>query len=199
MARRNDHSREEIMEMAVKQGAILLAESGLAEFSARKLAASIGYTVGTLYNVFGSYEQLMLHINARTLAELEAALGKANAEGGKPKKKLRQLTVAYLEFAKAHYQRWLALFEYHLPEGGAVPDWYGGKLSSLFSLIERPLQEYAGFSAKQAAREARALWAGVHGVCVLGLSGKLAVVGAQDILEDTLELVLTRYLEGIGR
>lgn len=198
MARRYDHSREEIKEMCIKNGCLLLEEKGLSGFSARLLASRIGYSVGTLYNVFGSYEQLLLHINLRTLEDLEVALIKAEASSKSPKEALIKLARAYLMFARLHYHRWSALFEYHLPVGEVIPEWYGSKLAALFSLIEQPIDAYSGCGEVQAAREARALWTAVHGVCALGLSGKLAVTGLTDTVESLLDVLLARYLSALA-
>ncbi len=197
MARRYDHSREEIREMCINHGCLIMEEKGLDGFSARLLAARIGYSVGTLYNVFGSYEQLLLHINLRTLEELEAALIKAEASSKSPKEALIKLARAYLIFARLHYHRWSALFEYHLPAGETIPEWYGSKLAVLFALIEQPIEALAGCGEVQAAREARTLWTAVHGVCALGLNGKVAVTGLTDTVESLLDVLLERYLSAL--
>ena len=52
MARRSDHSREELREMAITAAEQIVVEQGYEGLSARKVAAAIGYTVGTLYLVF---------------------------------------------------------------------------------------------------------------------------------------------------
>ena len=56
MGRRNDHSREEIRQMALDAGTELLQQHGVAAVSARKVASRINYTVGTLYLVFENLE-----------------------------------------------------------------------------------------------------------------------------------------------
>ena len=52
MGRRNEHSRDEIKEMAIEAGKKIIVEEGFSNLGARKIARAIGYTVGTLYNVF---------------------------------------------------------------------------------------------------------------------------------------------------
>lgn len=44
---------------------------GLSGFSTRQIAKKIGYTLGTLYNIFESYDDIILHINAATLDEMK--------------------------------------------------------------------------------------------------------------------------------
>ena len=67
MARRSEHSKEQIRDMALEAAETIVATDGLAGLSARKIAKQIGYTVGTLYLVFRNLDDLVLHVNARTL------------------------------------------------------------------------------------------------------------------------------------
>ena len=106
---------------------------------------------------------------------------------------VKALTQAYLAFAKSHAHRWRALFAHHMAEGQNVPEWYGKKLSALFELVEEPLHALIG---EAASLEARALWAGIHGVCALGIDGKLALPGVRADMDEAALLLLERYLAG---
>src|SRR5258708_22005937 len=66
MGRRSDHSREQLEELILAEGHQLMAETGYARFSAREVAKRIGYSIGTIYNVFDSLDALLLAINSRT-------------------------------------------------------------------------------------------------------------------------------------
>ncbi len=46
MGRRSEHSRDEIREMAVNAAAEIVEKEGFQALTARKVAGSIGYTVG---------------------------------------------------------------------------------------------------------------------------------------------------------
>lgn len=59
MARRSDHSREEIKEMALTAALTILEEEGARGLTARKVATAIGYTVGTLYLVFKNQQEMV--------------------------------------------------------------------------------------------------------------------------------------------
>ena len=82
MARRSDHSREELREMTLTAAENIVVEQGYEGLSARKVATAIGYTVGTLYLVFENLDDLILHINARTLDRLHARMTKSQANSG---------------------------------------------------------------------------------------------------------------------
>jgi AcrR family transcriptional regulator len=197
MARRSDHTREEIRALAIKAGVALLSESGFAKFSTREVARRIGYTVGTLYNVFGGYDDIVLHINAVTLDDLSRAMqarkGKREGAAG-----IRQLALSYLAFAREHYFRWSALFEHNLPQGTPLPDWYAVKIQELFRQVEEMLLPLVGGKPKQAAEAARVLWASIHGIYALGLSGKLDTVGAGSV-EGMVTSLIDHYLEGLTK
>jgi len=177
MARRSDHTREELIQLAVSEGTRLIESEGISGFSARAAAARMGYTVGTLYHLFGSLDGYLLHLNGATLDlwhdQLTATLKR------KPKQPVHALARAYIAFARKHYHRWTALFEHHLPEGESLPGWYAEKLARLFTLLEKQLPPTARQDHKKAAALSRLVWSGIHGICMLSLSGKLEAVGAE--------------------
>ena len=70
MGRRNEHSRQQIKERAIRAGREIIESKGFSGLSARKVAGKIGYTVGTLYNVFDNFTDLICHINSETLDDL---------------------------------------------------------------------------------------------------------------------------------
>ena len=74
MARRSEHSREQLTEMILNAAQQIVINDGFAGLSARKIATDIGYTVGTLYIVFDNLDDIILHINARTLDEMRQRL-----------------------------------------------------------------------------------------------------------------------------
>ena len=100
MGRRNDHSREEIRQMALDAGTELLQQHGVAAVSARKVASRINYTVGTLYLVFENLDDLLLQINLRTLELMYDRLHNCVDTRQSPLSQLRKMAHAYLEFAR---------------------------------------------------------------------------------------------------
>lgn len=78
MARRNDHSREELVEMTLNCVEEYLNTQPYHSLSLRKIAAMIGYVPSTLVNVFGSYNILLLHVVGRTLDDLRQQVQKSS-------------------------------------------------------------------------------------------------------------------------
>jgi len=191
MARRSDHTREELTELAIDAAVALIEEEGFANFSARQVAAKIGYTVGTIYNVFGTYDELLFHVHARTLDHwyefLQVRLKRGKAEP------LRVLARGYVEYAKAHYNRWIALFEPPRDKTFPVPVWYQERIKRLFAMLEDTIAP-AGHDRRKAKRDAQVLWAGIHGIAILSLTGRLEMVGA-DPTDSLVNALIDNYLK----
>ena len=191
MARRSDHTRDELKEMAIKAGQEIIADEGFGKFSARKVAKEIGYTVGTIYNIFESHDDLLLHINAATLTDMRDFIIKRINKSDMGAEAIKKLAELYIGFAENNYNRWSALFEFNLPQNTPVPDWYAEKIEALFSIVEKPLKHLSN-----ADRHAKVLWASIHGICQLGLTGNLDVVGAESVLVLT-DSMIDNYMQGL--
>ena len=189
MARRSDHTREELTDLAIEAAVALIDKHGLAQFSARRVAAEIGYTVGTIYNVFGSYDGLLFHANARTLDHwydfLQTRLKRAKSDP------LRVLARGYVDYARTHYNRWLALFEHHRDKSTPVPGWYRDRIRRFFAMLEETIPPAAGRKAK---RDAQVLWAGIHGISILSLTGRFELVGAEST-DALVNALIDNYLD----
>lgn len=192
MARRSDYTREELKKMAISAGQKLITEEGFAEFSARKVARAIGYTIGTIYNIFTSHDDFILHINAVTLQDMAGFLEKKVK--GSDEEAIKHLAYGYIEFAQNNYNRWSALFEHRLPNGEEVPAWYQQHIKKLFDMVEQYFEEIIS-DKKQAEVAAKTIWAGIHGICQLILTGKLDTVGVKSMQELTDSLI-DNYIKG---
>ena len=196
MGRRNEHTREELREIALRAAEGLVAAQGLAGLSARKVVGRIGYTVGSLYMVFRSLDELILQTNERTLDALYEKLAAVVADRPPPGVAIRALARAYIAFALTETPRWLAIYQHRLPEGQTVPDSFSEKVARMFELVQRELALLVpGRSPDDIALAARALWSGVHGVCILGFDRKLETVGGRSV-EQVADSLLDNYLFG---
>lgn len=193
MARRSDYTRDELREMAIKSGIDIIKKEGLNGFSARKVAREIGYTIGTIYNIFESHDDFILHINAVTLCNIADFLEKMVID--KNEAAIKQLAEGYIEFASSNYNLWSALFEHHIPSNAERPEWYQAHIKRLFNIVEKHFEQIV-LNKKEAEIAAKTIWAGIHGICLLSLTGKLDTVGARSmkVLTDSL---VDNYLMGL--
>ncbi len=194
MGRRNDHSREEIRELAIQATLEIVAQQGMKALSARKIAAAIGYTPGSLYLVFKNLDELILHANLRNLELLRTSVTNASQHCTEPHECLLSLGRAYLQFATEQSHAWRMIFEHSYAEEMLLPEWYEAAVQALFALLEKPLAALMKTTDKVAVRNAgHVLWSGVHGICVLHLSGKLQLVRGippQILLQQLMETYL---------
>jgi len=175
----------------LKESLIDAAEAGISSYGlpglrARNLAERIGCAVGAIYNVVADLDELILLVNARTLAALERDLLAANREGGETAiDRLCRMALAYLDFATTRRLRWRAVFEHRLPPGKAMPDWYLDDQMRLFSYVEGPVAELLPhLTQSRRASIARTLFSAVHGIVTLGLEEKLQALAPGELREQ---------------
>ena len=198
MARRSEHSKEQIRDMALVAAEKIAAKDGLSGLSARKIAKEIGYTVGTLYLVFRNLDDLVLHVNARTLDALYEQMQRSLQKCRQPRTCVVGLGRAYVQFATDNPKLWNMVFEHQLTEDDQVPHWFADKVNKMFQLVETqliPLLEH--HSEKKIDMVSKAIWCGVHGICSLAVTGKLDIRDAESInvLTDSL---INNYLAGLA-
>ena len=197
MARRNDHTKEEIREMVISSGLNLIKNSGFSAFSTRQIAKEIGYSAGTLYNVFESYDDIVLHINAVTLDDMRKFIEEGLDPKLKNAKAIKQLARLYIDFAHKNRNSWSALFEYNITSELDLPEWYNQRIEKLFSIVESILSEFIS-KKSEALKHSKVIWASIHGIYALSLTKKLNVAdtASVEILTDSL---IENYLRGFEK
>jgi AcrR family transcriptional regulator len=196
MARRSDHSRDELYDLAMTAARDIVRRQGMAALTARSLATAIGYSPGTLYNLFDSLDELALHVNAATLDALYAAVSQ-DGRTGNPEIDLHRMLARYLTFLEDNPALWAAVFANRRPAGSVLPDWYLATVRKLMALVEDALAPLFDPSDGQELREAAAvLWSSLHGICTLAHDGRLSLVSAQSVPQLAQSLIAS-YLAGL--
>lgn len=195
MARRSDHSKQQIKEMAISAARELIREQGLPALSARKIAKQIGYTPGTLYLVFKNLDELILHINAITLQQLYHQLQNATKRCTTPQQCILTLGQEYLNFATENKHLWRAIFDHNLPENEIAPEWFQAHITRLYQLVEKQLKQLDLKIDTHLA--ANALWSGVHGVCVLGFDFLNRQEQSESDIKVLVDSLISNYLKGL--
>lgn len=197
MGRRSDHSKEEIYEMALDAARRIVEEGGLTALTARKVADAIGYSPGTLYNHFANLDDMIIHLNGRTLDDMSKLLSESPITGD-AQADLAELVDRYITFIKDQRNLWSAVFDHGLPAGQTVPDWYRAQVSAAMEIVEERLDSlFDNSQAEEKKRAARTLWAGVHGICTLSESGKLQVVAAEST-ESMARMLVRNFVAGLA-
>lgn len=195
MGRRSSHTAEELRELIVEASTALITEGGLCSLSAREVARRIGYSPGTLYNVFENLDDLVLTIEGRLIDGLAAELDRV-PQIGSPQEQALALGRAYMKYTSEKPKLWNLLFEHHLPPGRDVPVWYHQKIDGLMQRVEFAIAPLMPDSKPEVVkRTAQVLWAGVHGITSLATADKLSIAkteGAGPLVDN----LIMAYLAG---
>lgn len=201
MGRRSEHTLEQQREMALAAAELILVQKGQAALSMRKVAEAIGYTVGQLYLLFENQDDLLATLNERTADAIHAHLSDAlhASAAADPAETMRALAAAYIGYAHRNPHRFRLLFEHVLPEALKPRPSADARIERLFALVEGVVSPLLrGRVSKLAPRTAAAtLWSGIHGVCMLAVSGKLSWSGEHDFRPFS-DLLVTAFLRGLS-
>lgn len=196
MARRADHSRDELYKLALSKAEEIVEADGFRGLTARNVADAIGYSPGTLYNIFTNLDDLIIHLNGRTLDRLYDLIRREELTG-KAQNDVKTLMYVYLKFLESHPALWELMMEFRLPGDQDLPRWYMKKVEKVLTVLERALSPLFPKGNKRKKQEtARILWASLHGICSLAMTGKLMVVTSQS-MEAMADALVSNYLGGL--
>lgn len=178
MARRSDHSPEELRELLRREGHRLLAETGFAKFSGREAAKRAGYSVGTIYNVFGSLDSYITALNTRTFELWADHLRRKLSHLHAHEDRIAALVSGYFDFATTHANLWTAIYDHRLPPGAELSDADRSTRGELTRIVANEIASAVGPLDDEAlAALTRSLVATVHGHCSFMVTGSFALMG----------------------
>ena len=196
MARRSDHTKEELKHLMISAAKQIIAEHGLSQLSARQLASKLGYTAGTIYNIFDNLNEIILHIEAEVLADLEKEFLSLQGDLS-PVQQLNNFVNCYMKFISENLHLWHLLCERHTDNEVSLPDWYTDKLYRLILILEnmmRPL--FSGEDEHKCQIAARTFWASIHGIVTMSGYGKMSVI-SPNLTQEFIDYFVTTYVSGL--
>ena len=123
-------TKDNIRRILISKGRLLVKEKGADYLTARKLAEASAYSVGTIYNQFGTMDNFVLEQNKQTLDELVRYMLKT-PKGESSYQMLNRYLDAFVAFVLANRNLWFLLYNFHLhAEYGKLPKAYLRKLES---------------------------------------------------------------------
>ncbi|HEY4113897.1 MAG TPA: WHG domain-containing protein [Rhizomicrobium sp.] len=191
MARRSDHSRDELAAMVVGGARAIAQKKGWRGVSMRGIAARIGYAPGSIYNAVGDIDDVLLRVNADTLTRLLTALEEAAAHAQPGVDGALAIANAYVTFVMAHPKLWAALIERSPPV--PAPDWYAEPRARLVEVVAHVIAPTFPDAAER-RRAVLALWASLQGAASLAVGGNLAFAGGDP--HEIARAIVRRYLSG---
>ena len=196
MAGKREALRNELTRRLLEAAAARMEEYGLGGVNARDVTADARCGLGTIYKCYRDLDELILHVNSRTLKRLDAALAASVRPEDEPSARLVKLALAYLDFALENSNVWSALFKHRTPADWPVPDWHVDEHRALFQHVCEPLAAIdSRLSGPALVVRARTIFAAVHGIVALSIEGKF--VGLErEVVAAELEAVVTALVRG---
>jgi AcrR family transcriptional regulator len=191
MARRSDHTRAELRDLALRSAREIVREDGITALSTRRLAERIGYTSGTIYQVFRNRDDLIEQMNSETLELLfqhcRSALQKKSV-----KSRLRHLARQFISFANENPKEWDAIINHPFATDHPSSDVYLEKIEQLMALLRDAISDLYGEAQRERRlRDAQLLWNSLYGVFALAVAGRLSSDRSIDVaVDDLIDLYL---------
>jgi AcrR family transcriptional regulator len=146
--------RQTILSAAVKQ----LTHSGIRDLSLRNLAASLDLAPNAIYRYFSDRPALEAALAGEAARQMELALKRA-ADGRGRIAAIREMSAAYIKFAKDNRYLYDVMMSPHVPKHDAIQH------QSLWAFTVEQVERIAGPGL--AAQASVALWAFLHGAVAL--------------------------------
>jgi AcrR family transcriptional regulator len=146
--------RQTILSAALKE----LVHGGIRDLSLRNIAASLDLAPNAIYRYFPDRRALEAALANEAARRLELALRKA-ADGREPVTAIREMSSAYIKFARDNRHLYEVMMSLHAPRHDATSH------QSLWAFTLEQVQRIAG--SDRAAQASVALWAFLHGAVAL--------------------------------
>jgi AcrR family transcriptional regulator len=166
--------RQTILSAAVKE----LVHGGIRDLSLRNIAASLGLAPNAIYRYFSDRRTLEAALANEAARQLELALRKA-ADGCEPVTAIREMSSAYIKFARDNRHLYEVMMSLHAPEHDATSH------RSLWTFTVEQVQRIAG--SDRAAQASVAFWAFLHGAVAVEAAQVLGKIKPASGLEFGFE------------
>jgi AcrR family transcriptional regulator len=200
MPRRLARSHDDLRAAAIAAARACVSEGGLPALNARRIAAELGCSVGSLYNLFVDLDDLVLHVAASVLDDMGAALFAPGLPEA-PREALIEIARRYIRFARDRGQLWAMVFEHCPTHGRPTPAWQTERVARLKAAVRAAAAPAFVGSGRASTASLDAsidvLWASVHGIAVLSQQDKLSFVTTTDP-EALAERLVVTFLAGLG-
>ena len=176
--------RQAILSAAMKD----LARRGIRDLSLRNLATSLGLAPNAIYRYFSDRSALEAALANEAARQLEQALRKTT-DRSEPVTTIREMSSAYLKFARDNRHLYEVMMSRHAPEHDAT------FLHSLWTFTVEQVQRITGL--ERAPQASVALWAFLHGAAVLEAAQVLGERKPASGLEFGLDAWLMAVSSGV--
>jgi AcrR family transcriptional regulator len=172
MGRRSVHSPEELRQLILDASQTIVERNGITGLSAREIARMIGYSPGTLYNIFENLDDVLLTLQVQLMGRTVDHLKRVPL-GDDGEKNIENLAHAYVDFALVNRRMWNLFLAHSLPAGKTVPAPFHDYTNSLVEIVRGALAQIApGLTREDLETTSRAFLAGVNGITAFAATEK---------------------------
>lgn len=162
--------RERLCELATQ----IYVERGPENFNMRLLASELGVSAMTPYRYFKDKDEILSAIRARAFNRFADQLERAIESAATPPEKSMAVGKAYIRFALEEQTCFRLIFDFNEPKGTPVPELAAAAARAKATMTTHVrMMVKDGYFQGDPELIGHVLWAGLHGVVVLHLSGKL--------------------------
>lgn len=198
MGRRSVNTPEELRSKILAASRDIIDQDGFAALSAREIARRIGYTAGTLYNIFENIDEIVRALQSELLDGLADHLDRAAGPDG-TRTDIAGLLSEYTTFAVARHRMWAVLSEHYQISGdpGSTP--LNQSLDRILGTLSRALQPLIPSAPPEGLeRHVLTLWASVHGIASLATSGRVPAL-SHETAQKLVNCLSSTYAAGLPR
>lgn len=178
----------QLKQVILKYSYSILERKGISAIRMRDLAKSCNCAIGTLYNVFETFEDIHYHLNLQTFRELMERLLYCLEKGITKKLSIQELLSSvgweYIAFAKEKTNSWKALFE--CTPKSDPPNWYLKEFDQYFEMVEKILKRNLLISGEKIEKLIHYFWFSIHGISSIVLNKK-AIQYSNEFIQPYME------------
>lgn len=195
MARRKDHTRDQLRSLILESAEKQISSDGIRSLTTRRIATAIGYAPGTIYNIFKDADDLISHVNARTLRRFNEKLELVELSSDRVSN-ARALLAVYMSFQRSNERLWEANVSHAIRQDISQPEVYETELARAFDLVAHaivPNESSIGSQKSQIA--VRTLWAALNGIAQIPPSSKM-LQSLNINVADLADTLVVNYMSG---
>ncbi|MEV4107511.1 TetR/AcrR family transcriptional regulator [Nonomuraea sp. NPDC049695] len=189
IAARRARERAQRQQLIITAARELAGSEGWDAVTTRRLSERVEYSQPVLYSHFKGKDAIVQAVALEGFAELAGKLRAAREAGGDPKAVLRQVSIAYLDFARTHSALYEAMFVMPI----AIPfasEETPEELRETFGEFLHALEPVAG--KHHLGTFAEVVWAALHGLATLAHDRRIPVGLQQDRIDLLMDQLVVR-------
>ncbi|GAA3240998.1 TetR/AcrR family transcriptional regulator [Nonomuraea helvata] len=180
IAARRARERAERHQLIITAARELAESEGWDAVTTRRLSERVEYSQPVLYSHFTGKDAIVQAVALEGFVELTGRLRAARAAGGDPKAVLRQVAMAYLDFARTHSALYEAMFVMPIAIPFATEE-TPEELRETFGEFAHALEPVAG--KHDPGIFAEVVWAALHGLATLAHDRRIPAGHQQDRID----------------